>query len=249
MRRAKQTACWTSVALFLAAPLFAHATAESAKPLDSLTIDEVHSLLSSWNLWAVADCLQVEQVDGDTLVFATEADFSQSVEECPKARPHHWKKLWRKLQALQAEDKPVEVPPNTRAVGQELENSDPGTTAKRPARRRLSSGLDSLPNYSGINMHSNQSFVSFGSASDVVFFRSGPAEVTVNGTLKQWHPSGSVSFDDVARLREEVGLLSAQLESMKDNVTTLQSHDYVYTWFEDVSFVLYSHRAADAPPL
>lgn len=95
--------------------------------------------------------------------------------------------------------------------------------------------LSDVDNYSGIKLARDDSVIAFGSESDVSIYRSGAGELSVSGSLK-------INNIDLAA---QVANLQAQLNEVIANVTVLQSHDYVYQWFEDGWFTLPAHHYSD----
>ena len=217
--------------LTAAAPSDASENRETA--IDTLDAKDVHRLLQSWSLSAIADCLLSEEVDGDTLAHSTKEDFADSVANCPAARTHQWRKLWRKLERARMESEGrmvVELPPASAAF------PAPATTQVLNAAQRARRSLvdEVLMNFGGVQINRNNSMVSFGTEQDVVLYRDGPGSLTVKGNLRQLTPAGDVSLSDIETLAEQVQALSEKLDRVVSNVTTLQIHDYVYNWFQDV---------------
>lgn len=241
------------VATGLAAAAPSEASENRVVNIDTLGTKDVHRLLQSWSLSAIAECLLSEEVDGDTLAHSTQDDFADSIVNCPAARTHQWKKLWRKLESARSDDDDsggegqilVEVPPaphisssSSSALTQVL-SSDLDSDSDRRARRRLADGV--LANFGGVHINRNSSMVSFGTNQDVVLYRDGPGSLTVKGNLRQLTSTGDVSLSDIETLAVQVQALSDKLDLVVSNVTTLQSHDYVYTWFEDVCWPNHNH--------
>lgn len=216
------------------------------QPLASLGVEDVKAVLRGWHLDALSECFVAEQVDGDTLAHANEADFEASAAACPQARPHHWRKFWRRLGDVRAEggDMLVHIPavsPKVAEVRTLMEqevtavsgDSESSSAAPAGVRRRMEAAA--LGKFSGVAINIDDSMVAFGADLDAVLFRSAPRELTVNGTIRAQSPEGAVvSLADVGMLQEHIANLTAQVNALRANITVLESHDYVYTWFEGV---------------
>ena len=172
-------------------------TDSQGKRLDSLGVTEVYSLLSNWHLSAVADCLRRHEVDGETLFYADASDFSApdlcSNEEAVQA--FHWKKFWRKLNAIREVQGPdgsdgsshIVVPlsslllENTRQENVTASESSAEEGELYKKRRLSTTPLDS--GASGLHIKSDAAVIALGANADVHLAYTGPSQANFSGTL------------------------------------------------------------------
>ena len=130
------------------------------KPLNSLSIDEVQSLLQDWQLDnAFAKEFKEQQVSGYLLKFMDERTLS--VESYANAQPFHVAALFARIKECSA---PTPVQQQASA-----------------SRRQLQS--DSEASTSGIRIKSNNSVISLGPEADVNLRRTGDSALTVESDI------------------------------------------------------------------
>ena len=141
----------------------------------SLSVDDVQSLLQSWNLHrAFGKEFEQQLVDGYALQHLNRDMVVPSV--YPQAQPFHWAMLWERLGAC--------------GIGASAKTAPVKSTAL-PPRRKLASSQTA--DGSGLIIKAQQSTISMGPDGDVVLQRSGERSMRINGNV---HFTDNVTFSN-----------------------------------------------------
>ena len=240
-----------SVALVFVSPPQAQATSVASSALGAaqgvdddvvlllheLSVEDVHGLVSGWQLTALADCLKREEVDGDTLHHAEPDDFDSQDDVCPSVRRFHWRKFWRRLDGIRREGQTVfEVPIDALVRSRAAVEPSSVTNVQQEQqrqRRHLAGAEAAAEARSGLHIKSDLATIAIGAAGDVQLVYAGRQKANFSGAMH--------FVNNSALYLPGVGDVAAALQSLakcRCSVASTVSDDVLLLLtFEDKTYV------------